>query len=60
MQSTEKPMEIADESLDNATGGQTREHVLLSRQVGVPYAASNSGAKVKAGADPMDLKRGID
>ena len=30
---------LSDETLDHIAAGQTREHVLLSRQVGVPAAA---------------------
>ena len=49
---------------------QTREHILLGRQVGVPSAAASDAARPDdvdsreteqvAGANPMDLKRGID
>lgn len=38
---THAPTELNEYDLARATGGQTREHVLLSRQVGVPARAKD-------------------
>ena len=35
------PAVLDDIDLEQATGGQTREHVLLSRQVGIPARAGD-------------------
>ncbi|MEM0988477.1 MAG: hypothetical protein AAGK00_06310 [Pseudomonadota bacterium] len=41
---SDQATELKDAELNDAAGGQTREHVLLSRQVGVPAAqTANSG-----------------
>lgn len=39
--SDQAPAVLDDIDLEQAAGGQTREHVLLSRQVGVPALAGD-------------------